>query len=351
MEMDTGETAFDLDFHPSSPIVATALIDGHLHLYRYDADSGLRRTLDVPVHDESCRAVRFLKSGSVVLTSSADHSIVATDLETGRPTARMENAHGDAVNRLVNLTETTISSGDDMGCIKVWDTRQNTCCKSFNAHEEYITDMIFVPSSMQLLATSGDGTLSVCNLHKNKVQSRSDCYDCDLLSVVLMKDGKKVLCGAQNGDILLYSWGHFEDCSDRFLGHPNSVQTLLKLDEDTLISGCEDGVIRLLGVLPNRIIQPIAEHSDFAVEGLAFSHDRKFLGSISHDQMLKLWDLPYLLENWQNDPSKSTTSVDSDDMDVDTETLKAPKVCKKKKKKANKGGPPNSSASDFFADL
>lgn len=30
----------------------------------------------------------------VVLTSSADHSIVATDLETGRPTARMENAHG-----------------------------------------------------------------------------------------------------------------------------------------------------------------------------------------------------------------------------------------------------------------
>ncbi|KAF3787629.1 WD repeat-containing protein, partial [Nymphaea thermarum] len=140
--------------------------------------------------------------------------------------------------------------------------------------------------------------------------------------------------------------------SDRFLGHPNSVQTLLKLDEDTLISGCEDGVIRLLGVLPNRIIQPIAEHSDFAIEGLAFSHDRKFLGSISHDQMLKLWDLPCLLENWQKDPSTSRTSADSDDMEVDTETLKAPKVSKKKKKKkGNKGGLPNSSASDFFADL
>ncbi|KAL2319436.1 hypothetical protein Fmac_028405 [Flemingia macrophylla] len=39
----------------------------------------------------------------------------------------------------------------------------------------------------------------------------------------------------------------------------------------------------LVGILPNRVIQPIAKHSKDPVECLALSHDRKLLGSIAHD--------------------------------------------------------------------
>ncbi|THU65901.1 hypothetical protein C4D60_Mb05t08530 [Musa balbisiana] len=45
---------------------------------------------------------------------------------------------------------------------------------------------------------------------------------------------------------------------------------------------------RLVSILPNRIIQPLAEHSEYPIERIAFSNDRKFLGSISHDQMFKV---------------------------------------------------------------
>ncbi|KAL3621715.1 hypothetical protein CASFOL_034375 [Castilleja foliolosa] len=77
---------------------------------------------------------------------------------------------------------------------------------------------------------------------------------------------------------------------DRFVDlSPNFVDVLLKLDEDRVITGSENGIISLVGILPNRIIQPIAEHSEYPVERLAFSHDRKFLGSISHDHTLKIW--------------------------------------------------------------
>ncbi|KAL6572435.1 hypothetical protein OROMI_013393 [Orobanche minor] len=67
--------------------------------------------------------------------------------------ARMENSHGAAVNRIVNLTESTIASGDGEGCIKVWDTRQRSCCNSFSVHEEYISDMTFASDSMKLIGT------------------------------------------------------------------------------------------------------------------------------------------------------------------------------------------------------
>ncbi|XP_020594458.1 WD repeat-containing protein 55-like [Phalaenopsis equestris] len=93
MEINLGKLPFDLDFHPSSALVAAALINGDLQLYRYGADSLPERLLQVKAHDESCRAVRFVDSGRVVLTASPDCSILATDVETGRAIARLEEAH------------------------------------------------------------------------------------------------------------------------------------------------------------------------------------------------------------------------------------------------------------------
>ncbi|KAG6777445.1 hypothetical protein POTOM_017267 [Populus tomentosa] len=357
MEIDLGKVPFTMDFHPSDNLVTAGLISGDLHLYRFNADSLPQRLLEIHAHSESCRAARFINDGQVltyvhlssaIITGSSDRSILATDLETGSPIARLENAHEDAIFSLINLTESTIATGDDQGCIKVWDTRQRSCCNSFNAHEDYVSDMTFASDSMKLLSTSGDGTLSVCNLRSNKIQSQSEFSEEELLSVVIMKNGRKVICGSQNGTLLLYSWGFFKDCSDRFTGlSPNSIDALLKLDEDRVITGSENGLISLLGILPNRIIQPLAEHSEYPIEHLAFSHDRKFLGSISHDQVLKMWDLDDLLQNSvnaQNDQAAVSDS-DSDEMDVDTKPPKSRKGAKRKNENAN------GVASSFFADL
>ncbi|KAH8511310.1 hypothetical protein H0E87_008751 [Populus deltoides] len=245
MEIDLGKVPFTMDFHPSDNLVTAGLITGDLHLYRFNADSTPQRLLEIHAHSEACRAVRFINDGQAIITGSSDRSILATDLETGSPITRLENAHEDAIFSLINLTESTIATGDDQGCIKVWDTRQRSCCNSFNAHEDYVSDMTFASDSMKLLSTSGDGTLSVCNLRSNKIQSQSEFSEEELLSVVIMKNGRKVICGSQNGTLLLYSWGFFKDCSDRFTGlSPNSIDALLKLDEDRVITGSENGLIR-----------------------------------------------------------------------------------------------------------
>ncbi|XP_022774720.1 WD repeat-containing protein 55 isoform X1 [Durio zibethinus] len=352
MEASLGEIPFGLDFHPSKELVAVSLITGDLQLYKYNIDdSSLQRSLDVHAHTESCRTVRFINGGQAVATGSKDCSILATDVETGSVIARLENAHENANNSLINLTESTVASGDDEGCIKVWDTRQRSCSGSFNAHEDYISDMNFVSDSLKLLTTSGDGTLSVCNLRTYKVQTRSEFSEDELTSVLVMKNGRKVICGSQSGTLLLYSWGFFKDCSDRFVDlSPNSIEALLKLDEDRLITGSENGLISLVGILPNRIIQPIAEHSDYPVEGLAFSHDRRFLGSISHDQMLKLWDLNDILQGAENTVNDKVAMSDSDSDDMEVDDNPSQSKTGSKVKNANKGAA-FSSSNNFFEDL
>ncbi|KAK9226479.1 hypothetical protein WN943_011527 [Citrus x changshan-huyou] len=54
-----------------------------------------------------------------MLTGSTDRSILATDVETGATIARLEDSHEDAIYSLINVTESTVASGDDQGCIKV----------------------------------------------------------------------------------------------------------------------------------------------------------------------------------------------------------------------------------------
>lgn len=110
-----------------------------------------------------------------------------------------------------------------------------------------------------------------------------------------MKRGKKVVCGSQSGVLALWSWGYWNDCSDRFPGHPESVDALVKFDEDTLITGSSDGALRVVNVLPNKLIGVVGQHADdMPVERLALAADKQVLASMSHDSCVQLWDLSIL---------------------------------------------------------
>lgn len=139
-----------------------------------------------------------------------------------------------------------------------------------------------------LVSVSGDGTLAVLDMrtHKQSAHSEGDADD-ELLSVVVLKvpascpplrptgdsdpqavfpspqdtrgplpprpflrlslsplllppqnspasvpqNGKKVVSGSQEGVLFLYSWGYWNDCSDRFPGHPNSIDAMVKVSQ------------------------------------------------------------------------------------------------------------------------
>lgn len=50
-----------------------------------------------------------------------------------------------------------------------------------------------------------------------RARSEDDADD-ELLCVAVAKSGAKVVAGSQMGVLSLYSWGFFNDCSDRFPG-------------------------------------------------------------------------------------------------------------------------------------
>ncbi len=69
-----------------------------------------------------------------------------------------------------------------------------------------------------------------------------------------MKQGRKVVCGSQEGVLNIFDVNDIQDISDRFPGHPQSVDALIAVDEDMLLTGSSDGVIRVISILPNKML-------------------------------------------------------------------------------------------------
>lgn len=132
----------------------------------------------------------------------------------------------------------------------------------FEEHEGTITDMKFSEPNNMLVSTACDGHLGVFDLKKGELYAMSDNFEEDLTALVLCKYGKKVLASSSEGIINIFSWDWFGDCNDRIVGHPNSIDCMIKFDEDTVITGGEDGLIRAVSVLPNKIVAVLSDPTE-----------------------------------------------------------------------------------------
>jgi WD repeat-containing protein 55 len=174
------------------------------------------------------------------------------------------------------------------------------CVMKFDEHEGSIMDMKINDAGNMLLSASNDGHLGVFDLRMSKLYAMSDNFEEDLTSLVITKYQKKVLVATSEGTINVFSWDWFGDCNDRIVGHPGSIDTMIKYDEDTVITGSEDGLIRAVSVLPNKIVAILADPTDqdeseiFHIQKVALSHDKCLLASISLDDIVKIIDVSHL---------------------------------------------------------
>ena len=244
-----------------------------------------------------------------------------------------------------------LATGDDVGTVRLWDTRTcasqkahngnpfdnlmkppQGCVQQWKINHDYITDFTSNHDGTALLATCADGKLSVFDMRyvkqkggsksivlpdvdpnwdptQNQPQAQqpqqqqqkkkstwethgytqSENQEDELLSCTFIKKSSKLVCGTQEGILSLFSKDVWCDVSDRYPGHPQSIDAILKIDEDTVLTGSSDGLVRAVQLLPNSLLGVLGGHDGFPVEALGWSAGRKMVGSVSHDEYIRLW--------------------------------------------------------------
>jgi len=356
----TAAHTFDVQFHPRDPIVVTCNVEGDVELHSFDRDLGTTEPLrSLRCHTDSCRTARFLPDGGAaggssssqagatsarLATAAADRLAAVTDLETGKKLwkARMTGAG----NVVLPMGGELFAVGDDDGGLRIFDTRQKKATVRWQESEDYISDLAFREDTGAICATSGEGTLAVYDVRKAGTKgliAMSDFQEDELLSCCIMKGGKRVVCGSQSGVLAVFFWGDFGDQKDRIKGHPLSVDTMVKLDEETLLTGSSDGKVRVVGVYHhernNSVVGIAADHGDYPLERLALSPCGGLFASVSHIQpAVKLWSMEVVEQilagevpgDAQDAAADAAADVDSDDSD-EPPPPKRPKKTKKGK--------------------
>ena len=214
-----------------------------------------------------------------------------------------------------------------------------------------------------MLICSGDGHLSVIDVRSNKAAplSVSDDQEDELLSIAQIKGGSKAVVGSTLGVLSIWNRAKgWQDSVDRIPGHPASVDALVALSPDIIATGSEDGMIRVMQILPNKFrecqatrraqltaVGVIATHEEYPIERIKLDRNGKWLGSVSHDDCIKLTDCEDLFEEsdeeggGDEDEDMDEDGEDDEEEDEDAEEEDSDSdsdVPEKKRKQGGKGG-------------
>ena len=67
----------------------------------------------------------------------------AIDMGSGKVTRWQTDAHEAPINCIHPLASGLVASGDDDGCVKLWDGRQSAAVAEFSEHTDFISDFAY----------------------------------------------------------------------------------------------------------------------------------------------------------------------------------------------------------------
>nr|PVC51221.1 hypothetical protein MACL_00001674 [Theileria orientalis] len=242
-----------LNFHPEGDLLACGSINGDIEIFKLDAlkNELVKEWSNSSTHSNSVRISTFSINGSEIMSASADRTVAVTDVDLNK-VKWVGKGHKDPVNSACYINDNIIITGDDEGEIRIWDNRiKSKAVSIIKEFEDCITDLLVKDN--EFLVTSGD-QIGCFDAKKYKMKAISDNTEHEFLTMSLVKEGKKVLCGSATGSICLFSYGYWGDFNDIIPVNKETVNKIVKLNEDVVCTCGDDGEVYVVEVLPNRVI-------------------------------------------------------------------------------------------------
>lgn len=284
------DTVFQSAFHPTKDILALGEITGNISIFSF-SNEGNTKLIDFKHQKEACRCLAFSLDGQRLYSGCQDNSIYCTDMNTGSLLHTIPNAHDESISAMHLISDNFIASGCEGGIVKVWDMRTFSKAAELSPRKDYISSLTTGSQKSHLLATSGDGVLSVFNWRKNAIVKESDQLDDELLCLDIIKGGKKVICGSATGVLNIYSWGEWGDISDRYPTEHSEVESICTVSDDIVCIGTDDGKIQAMFVQPYKLIRTLGRHGAMGVSSLKVSPNKNLLVSCGSDESARFWNI------------------------------------------------------------
>lgn len=200
-----------------------------------------------------CAAIHPSIPGLIITGGGDDRAFIWTyqcddGVHDGRITSVIElSGHTDTVASCgFNFDGSLALTGAYDGTVRVWDVRTGEL-KTLLEGPEDVEWTSWHPKGNALLAGSSDGTVWMWLAGTGQCMQVFAGHDGRVSCGVFSKDGKQVVTGGDDGTVRIWNpkTGACRHVFEGHFAHSASVTCLADLDSDCIMSGSEDGSVRL----------------------------------------------------------------------------------------------------------
>ena len=192
--------------------------------------------------------------------------------------------------------------------LRTQKTRKTSCCRLYHSKGEYLTARWHCLSSVSTGAQKWPSALSWA-LYPSSTATRAGAT-------------ASIACPGEACAILAPITQLRRTAFQLHCRHPHSVDALCALpstypsSHNTILTGSSDGLLRVIELLPTRLVGVIADHGDFPIERIAIDRggEGRWVGSAGHDEVLRMTDLREVLDD---EGERAEAEADSEGGDVE----------------------------------
>lgn len=280
----------DQDFSPDVKISESALESSQLPDYQTKRQRLLQRASALWALPS---VVSGLLVGGLTLGSLINlKTFLPSVFPSARPqTEAIENldktlvGHQAAIWALALSTDTkTLISGDENGLIKIWDLLTGQIKQTLLGEPKAVR-ALSLSGDGKLLATGGD-KIQIWNMQTGQLEA---IYSQPVWTVALSHDHQTLVSGSEDGLIRMWNLdsGQFRPLA----GHQAAVYAVaISAEQNMIVSGSQDKTVKIWDMQSGVLIDTLTGHQD-AVRCLAFNTERQLIASGSWDKTVKIWNL------------------------------------------------------------
>lgn len=189
----------------------------------------------------------------------------------------------------------SIVSGSADGRIRLWDAHTgHPLCARVKGHRKAVEYLAFTSDGTMIASGSLDNTLRMWDANGMKplgppaplIRSRWN-----VTLVAISPDGRKLACLASPYAIDILDVHKREASGPRLADHTAAINCFaFSSHNDMLISGSDDGELRIWSLLAHEVLSASLEAHESAVTSVAISSDGKILASGALDHSIRIWD-------------------------------------------------------------
>jgi WD40 repeat protein len=240
-------------------------------------------------HVGAVEALALSFVGRWLVSGSQDWSVRLWDLETNSVVRTFEGHQGTVHAVAMTPDGQAILSGSEDRTLRLWDAATGHMRQLFRGHTLAVRGVAMAADGKLAYSASEDGTVREWNIATGETSTLFSGRSHQLKPLAVTSDAHRLMFGAGDWTIRVVDLTNKQAIT--LEGHSGIVRSLAcSPDNSTLISGGDDGVVRVWSLATGTSILELRGHSE-SVEAVTFGSSGKTAISGSRDRTLCLWNL------------------------------------------------------------